>query len=294
MKFNTAILLSVIFHVGVIALLMTNFQFSKIEHKQTGEIQPQINARAVSSQKVEQLVKKIKQEKADQQLKEKQRLDDLKKAESEAKKRREDEERKAEDAKKKLLQAEQQRKDEEKKTADLKKKRENEEIERKKKADLEQKRKEEADRKAKAEAEQKRKAKEESDRKRKEAEEKARQQALEKEMQAQMEAQAAELAAAHRQQVMSEVDKFAALIEGKVRRNWIMPEKQGYCIFKVKLSPGGLVIGVTTVEGAPLHCDSGQRAIYKSEPLPVSNDPDVFDQLKSINLTLDNRSEENK
>lgn len=300
MKLNTAILLSVIVHLGLMALLISNFQWSKPEIKQSGTPQPKINATAVNSKRVEQLVKKLKNERLTKKRQEQKRLDDLKKAEDDAKRRRIAEEKKAEEARKSRAQAEQRRKAEEKKAADLKKKREKEEVERKKKAEAEKRRKEEAERKRKAdaekrrkeEAERKRKAKEEAERKRKEAEEKARQEALEREMEAQMAAEAAELAAAHKQMVMSEVDKYVALIKGKITRNWIEPEKMGYCIFRISMAPGGLILSVSAVEGDPQHCDSGQRAIYKSEPLPVSNDPDVFAELKSIRLTLDNRSEE--
>ncbi|WP_444995017.1 cell envelope integrity protein TolA [Aliikangiella sp. IMCC44359] len=299
MKLKVAIFLSVLAHIGLIALLLSNFQFSKVELKQSGAPKPQINAKAVNSKRVEQLVEKLRKERLDKRKSEKQRLEQLKNAEKEAARKRKEEERKAEDARKKRKKAEEQRKLEEKKTADLKKKRIAEEKQRKKKAEAEKKRKAEAERKRKAdaerkrkeEAERKRKAKEEAERKRKAAEEKARQEALEREMQAQMDAEAAELEAAHQQQVMSEVDKYAKLIEGRVRRNWIISSK-GHCKFKLKLSPGGLVLSVSVVEGSSQHCVSGERAIYKSEPLPVSKDPDVFEVLKSINLTLDNRNDE--
>ncbi len=307
MKFKSAIILSVVAHIGLIALLVSNFQFSKMEIKQSGEVQPQINAKAVNNKRVEQLVEKLKKEKLDARQKEQKRLDDLKKAENEAKQKRIEEEKKAEQARKQRETAEQQRVAEEKKAADLKKKRIQEEKERKKKAEAEKKkkqeaekkRKEEAERKQKAEEERKRKAKEEAEkkrkeeeRKRKEAEEKARQEAIEKEMMEQMAKEQAELAAAHQAQVMSEVDRFVALLKGKIERNWISPEQKNYCKFRLKLSPGGLVIGVNALEGNPQHCQSGERAIYKAEPLPVSNDPDVFEVLKNINLTLDNRDDQ--
>lgn len=296
MKFNHAILLSFIVHIGLVGLFVFSYQFSKIEQKQSAAPQSKINAKAINSKRVDQLVKKLKREQLDKKKNEVKRLNQLKKAEQASKRNRKEEERKADKARKQRKAAEKKRKLEEKKAADLKKKRLIEEKSRKKKAAEEKKKKAEQARKRKAEekrrkekeAEKKRKAKAEAERKKKAAEEKARQEAVEREMQAQMDAEAAELLEAYHQQVMSEVSKYAALIKGKIYRNWINPERTGSCLFKVKVSQGGLVIGVTVLEGNTQHCESGQRAIYKSEPLPVSKDPDVFAKLKSINLTLKN------
>jgi len=298
MKLSTAIILSIIAHIGLITLLLLNFQFNKVEIKQSGASSPKINAKAVNSKRVEQLVEKIKKDKLDKKRKEQQRLDNIKKAEEQAKRKRREEEKKAADAKERQIKAERKRKAEEKKAADLKKKRISDEKARKKKEAEEKKRKDAADRKKKAdaekkrkadEAERKRKAKEKADRERKEAEEKARQDALEKEMMQQMESDMAELDAAHQKLVMTEVDKYISLIRNKIYRNWIEPEQAGYCLYKLKVSQGGLVIGLSVAEGDSQHCESGQRAIYKSEPLPVSKDPDVFKELRSINLTLGER-----
>lgn len=300
MKLNIAILLSVLVHLGLLALLIVNFQWSKPEVKQSGTPQPQINAKAVNSKRVEQLVKKLRNERISKQRQEQKRLEDLKKAEDEAKRRRIVEEQKADEARKNRQQAEQRRKAEEKKAADLKKKREKEEVERKKKADAEKRRQQEVERKRKAdaekrrkeEAERKRKAKQEAQRKRKEAEEKARQEALEREMQAQMDAEAAELAAARRQAVLSEVDVFNQRIKSKINRNWFKPESLGHCIFTIKISPGGLVIDIQVVEGSPAHCDSGRRAIMRAEPLPMSKDPDAYQELKTRTFKLENEKNE--
>lgn len=298
MKLNQAIFISILLHLVLVALLMFNFSFFKSTHKQSGTKHPKINARAVSNTRIEKLVENLAEERLQQQKAEQKKLEDLKQAQQQAERQRELEEQKAEQARKLKQQAEQQRKAEEKKVAELEKQREQqEEIARKKKADAERKKKEEQERKRKLKEEAERKKKEaerkrkEEERKRKEAEEKARQEAIEKEMQRQMEAEAAALAEAHHQQVMTEVDKYVTLIKGKIERNWFKPEHQGYCIFKVSLSPGGLVLSVTAVEGDPQYCESGERAIYKAEPLPVSNDPHVFEKLKFINLTLDDRSE---
>lgn len=300
MKFNNAIIFSLIAHVALVGLLVANFQFSKIEVKPSGNPAPKINAKAINNKRVEQLVEKLKQEKLSEQRKERKRLEDLKKAEDAAKQRRKEEEKKASDARKKQADAERKRKAEEKKAADLKKKRIADEKERKRIAEQEKKRKAEAERKRKAEEERKRKQKEEAEkkrkaeeeRKRKAAEEKARQEALEREMMEQMEAEAAELQAAHQQQVMSEVDKFNSLIEGKIRRNWFKPEHPGDCTFRVRLAPGGLVVNIDVLGGDAAYCESGRRAILRAEPLPMSKDPDVFEVLKTRTFKLENDQDE--
>lgn len=272
MKFHNAFLLSLIFHIVFVGLFVLSYQFSVIEPELSSPPVPKIHAKTVSNERVEQLVKKIRQEQLAKKNDERKRLERLKKAEQAAKRKRKEQEQKAREARKR-------RELEERKLAALKKKRIKEENARKKKIAEEKKRR------LKKEAEEKkRKARKEAERRA--AEEKARQEAMEREMQAQMEVEAAELSAARHRQVLGEVSKYSTLIRGKVQRNWIEPERPGYCVFKVRLSQGGLVIGVTVVEGGRQHCESGQRAIYKSEPLPVPKDPAVFAELKSINFTL--------
>lgn len=306
MKLSSAILLSVIAHIGLLALLLANYQFSKIEVKPVGQARPQINAKAINSQRVEQLVEKLKQDKRNKKQQEVERLDKLKKAEEAAKQKRREEEQKANEARKRREEAETKRKIEEQKAEDLRKKRISDEkirqekiaAEKKRQAEVERKRKAEAERqrKAKAEAERKRKLKEAEEKKRKakeaaerkrKAEEKAAQEALEREMQAQMDAEAAELEAAHNQQVLSEVAKFNKLIEDKIRRNWFKPENPGACLFRIGISPGGLVFNIETLQGDSAYCDSGKRAIRRAEPLPMSKEPDAIKVLKTRTFKLE-------
>ncbi len=302
MKFSKTIIVSLFAHVILIALLAVNFQFSKVDLSQSAPSNnpKKINATSVNAKQVEQLVKRLKQKDVDKKKKELERLRKIKQQEEQSRKKRIAEEKKLAETKRKQAEAERKRKQEEKKAADAKKKRIADEKARKKKQAEEKKKKLEQEKKAKAEAERKRKQKEAEEKKRKEeearrkkeAEEKAAQEALERELEQQMAAEAAALASAKNEFVMSEVDKFVALIRGKITRNWLEPENPGYCVFRLRLAPGGLVTGVTVLSGDKLHCDSGQRAIYKAEPLPVSNDPDVFEKLKAIKLTLGENSNE--
>ncbi len=290
MKLNNAIIISLVAHIVMIALLAFNYQFSKVDLKQSKSPR-QINATAVNADNVRKHLKNIKQKDIDKKNKEIERLRKIKKQENDSRKRRIEEEEKIKKTKQRRKKEEQKRK--QKKADDAKKKKTADEKARKKKIALDKKKKADAAKKKKAEAERKRKKKEDAEKKRQEverkkklAEEKAAQQALEKEMEQQMADEAAALSDAKHQQVMNEVDKYVSLITGKIKRNWIKPEKPGYCIFRINLAPGGLVVGISVLQGDKQHCDSGQRAIYKAEPLPVSSDPDVFAELKAIRLTL--------
>lgn len=297
MKLEKAIFVSLIAHVVMIALLAFNFQFSKVEVNQSASSNAKkINAKSVNAKNVEQLVKKLKQKDIDKKNKELERLRKIKQQEEQTRKKRIAEEKKLEETKRKQVESERKRKQEEKKAADAKKKRIADDKARKKKIAEDKKKKLEQEKKAKAEAERKRKQKlaeekkrkEEEARKKKEAEEKAAQEAMEREMDRQMAAEAAELAEASRQIVMSEVEKYRALIVSQIKRNWIEPETGGSCNFKMSLAPGGLVLNVQAVAGDNQHCETGLRAIYKAEPLPVSSDPDVFAELKNSFFQLEN------
>ena len=81
MNLKTGIIISVIAHIALVGLLVANFQFSKVEINATGSQQPKINAKAVDSKRVEQLVEKLKKEKLTKSRQEQKRLEDLKKAE---------------------------------------------------------------------------------------------------------------------------------------------------------------------------------------------------------------------
>lgn len=118
--------------------------------------------------------------------------------------------------------------------------------------------------------------------KKKKAEEAQRQKIQrEKEIQAQVDA---DIRAAKRQQVLTERQKYIALIKDKIRRNW---RPSGKCVVEIKLAPGGLVIDVREVSGDVASCRSAKAAVYQAEPLPVSKDSAVFNELRNIRIILD-------
>ena len=295
MKLSTAIVVSLVAHILMIALLAFNFQFSKVEIKQT-KAPKQMNATAVNADNVRKHIKKIKQKDIDKKNKEIERLRELKREEEKVRKKRIEEEQKVKKAKQRQKEAEQKRKQEEKKAADAKKKRIADEKARKKKiaADkkkAEQKKKEEAERKRKQKIAEEKKRKEDA-RKKKLAEEKAAQEALEKELEQQMAEEAAALNEVQQQYILTEADKYKLLIENKIHRHFIEPEQPGHCDFRIKIAPGGLIIGINVVGGDSLYCDTGRRAINKAEPLPMSTDPEVYAVLKELFFRLKNKEQE--
>ena len=238
-------------HLLMFILLLTSFHSTIAENPIEIEVSaaPIIKATAVSSDDVKKIVDAKKK-----------RIVDKAQAERDRKKRiRKKAERNA--AKKKKLAADKKRKkiaDENKRVRD-----------KKRQDDADKKRKAEIAKKQKTDADKKRKADEE------------RRQKIAKEKQAQIDAN---LRAAKRHKVLTETQKYTALIKDKIRRSWI---ESGKCVVEIRLAPGGLVIDVSEVSGDVASCRSAKAAVYKAEPLPVSNDRDVFNELRNIRIILD-------
>jgi colicin import membrane protein len=191
------------------------------------------------------------------------------------------------------LEKERKRKEREKKKADAAAR------EAKKKQKVEQKKADDASKKAaeaKKQAEQlakQRKLEEEklkkAEQKRKADAEAARQKALaEQMMQEQLAAEAAARNRAKQAQVLSEVEKYTALITAKIQQNLLFDEnmKGKECRLNLRLAFNGLVTNVERLSGDKQVCDAAIRAVRRVETLPVSKDKAVFEELKNINLTI--------
>ena len=148
-----------------------------------------------------------------------------------------------------------------------------------KKVELEKKRTEN-EQKVKMREEQERKSLMEAEEKRREDEKLKREQESEKrrqeELNAMLEKERAGLQATER-------DRWAALIRDKVQRNWTRPinsTDKFQCNVNVKILPGGTVVDVKLIGscGSLALDDSVKRAVLKSDPLPLPNDPTVFDR----------------
>jgi colicin import membrane protein len=263
------------------------------------KIEP-IKAVVVDKTKYQQAINKIKKQKADDIAAENKRVKAIERRASEAKKRRAKEE-----ARIKKLEIQRKKKEQEKIKADkaakssqakadkaekVRKQKEQEKQKAEKAAATARAKriKEEADAK-KAEELRKKKI---ADQKRREkaAKEKAAQQAAEQALIAeQMAAEMASRNKARSQQVMSEIQRFSALITQSINRNMIKDRStmvNKTCRLTISLAPSGFVTNVSTGKGDKVVCDAAQTAIYKTGTLPVSKDPEVFKQMRKIAVTV--------
>lgn len=252
-RFVISLVFSGIAHVLVLLLLIANFSFDTIDVSKE-KVAPNINAVAVDGEAIRKEIQRRENQKQQKVRDEQQRKERIKKQQ----------------------QAERERKQREKAEAERK---------RKEKLAADEKKRKEAERKKREQELAEQKKREEEARKKREAELKAQREREEKLLAEQMEAEAQALAA-RRQAIMSEVDLFKVRIESKIKRYWNQPERSGYCIFNIRLGAGGILLGFTQLEEQGGYCDSAQRAVAKADPLPMSNDPDVINELRSLNIQL--------
>ena len=305
-----SVIKSLLLHLGIIVFLVVSANFHmpapKVMEVTLNPAMPEpekaVSAVTVDQQKVEQKIAELKKQEEAKKQAEAKRIRDLERRANDARKQREAEDRR-------LKKLEQQRRAKEKEKAEAeaqaKKAREIQEKERAKAKQAEkqkqeaeaaakaaaEKRKAEEEALKKAEAERKRKAAEaEAERKRKEAEaERKRQQALQEQMlQEQLAAEQAARNKIRQQQVLSEVDKYKALIMARIQQTLLIDEKMKnkQCRVNIRLGFNGLVTQVKSLGGDKLVCEAALRAVRMADTLPVTPDKDVFEQLKNINLTI--------
>ncbi|MBR8841482.1 cell envelope integrity protein TolA [Pseudoalteromonas sp. JC3] len=305
---SSSVVKSVLLHGAIGSLLFATANF-QVETPTVMEVtlNPQqkdqkperaVSAVSVDQQAVEKKIAALKKREEEKQAAEDRRIRDLEQRAQQARKDREAEARRI-----KKLEQERQAKLEETRQAEAQAKRARE-IEKKQreqadKARAEKAAAEEAAKKAAAQrqAEEDRLRKAEEARKRREAEEKRkaeeaerqRQKALEEQMlRDQLAKEQAARAKIRQQQVLSEVDKFKALIMQRIQANLLIDEtmKGKQCRVNIRLAFNGLVTHVESLGGDKLVCEAAIRAVKMADTLPVSKDKDVFEQLKNINLTI--------
>lgn len=219
-----------------------------------------VNAVSVNQTQVENEIKKIKQQQAQQQRAEANRVAALKKA---------------------AEQAEQIKKQQQAQLAAIKKQQAAEQA--KAKADL-------AKLNAQKQQTQQQLTKLKQDAAKVEKQQKlAAEQAAQKDLQAQISQEQTQLAKQKQVKINNEIQKYTALMLQAMQQNWTYPANVNgslYCILEIKLAPGGEVKSVRLVKssGNQLLDQSAIAAVYKSSPLPVPSDPDVFKQMSDINL----------
>ncbi|MCE9789443.1 cell envelope integrity protein TolA [Shewanella chilikensis] len=308
--FTVPFIISAVLHIGVIAILAMGVDFQDKPKLPTPQAQSApVQAVVVEQQKVDDYVQKLKQDKAAAERRERERQQELDRQANEAKKAREQEQQRI-----RKLEAERKQKElETRKAADAAKAaklKEQQEKEKAQKAEAERKAKEQQRKEAEEaalKAEQKRKAEEaaakkaEEERKRKEAERKAKEEAerkrkaeeearrrQEQELADALAAEQAALSATRNRQVMSEVDRYRAMITATIQRNLVVDESMRgrVCKVKVRLAKDGFVTNSQIIEGDPVVCRAAKAAINKAGRLPVSQEPDVYQLMKEINLEV--------
>jgi len=301
LKHPRALVLSLLFHLGIIAVMVLNLTF--VDRPKQLKAGP--TAKTVQAEIVD--LKQIEEQKKQKELEAKRKTDAEKKKKDEAKKQADKKKRDAEKKRKKEAQKkadlkkkkqadekrkkEAARKKEEKRVADAKRK-----SDEKRKADEKQK----ADEKKKVEqarlAEEKRKAEEarvaEEKRKAEEARvaeekrqiEEARRLEEEQRRRAEEELKAQMLAEENQARLNTLREAYILAIKQKVERYWIKPAGSGkmpVCEVHVVQGPGGIILDVNFGDcggSTTTYRASIENAVYKAEPLPEPEDPELFER----------------
>jgi|GEM_PF-974455 colicin import membrane protein len=92
-------------------------------------------------------------------------------------------------------------------------------------------------------------------------------------------------------QSQGEVNKYKALILQAISEHWIVPTQANrklYCELMIRLAPGGMVLDVqvTRTSGDPSLDSSARSAVLKASPLPVPSDPDAFAAFRQFVLKV--------
>jgi len=270
-KLSFAVAVSIILHLALGILILFSVDFSNLDLPNELQLnQPIIEATVVDEKVIRQQINRIKDKKEAVRKQEEKRVKDI---EAQKKKKLLD--------KKKAAQAAVAAREKKKQEEERAKKQKQEKIEKDKK-------RKEAQDKAKRVKEQR-----ENEQKALKAAELERQDTLEKAEQEkllteQLEAEQAARQQRRNKQVLSEVQKYQALITQAIQRNWITDDsmKGKFCRLNIRLASNGLVIQVKELAGDTIVCRSAKAAVLKSDTLPVSKEADVYQELKDINLTV--------
>jgi len=291
-KYSTPLALSFAIHI-VLAVVLLSGDFSSPPKSTPTSVQMEpIQAVVVERSKVEAQINKIKKQKADDA----QKLKNLENSIAAAKEKQLNEEKRI-----KSLERQRKIKEQEKKAADsaakksqakanaADKQRKQKELERaqadKAAADAQAKRIKEEQAAKKAEDLRKKKAAEQKRKQQEDRERAAQQKLLEQQMAEEM----ANRQQARRQQMMTEIGRFTALITQTIKRNLITDRStmEGKsCKLTISLAPSGFVTNVVTGQGDRRVCEAAKTAVYKAGTLPVSKDPEIFREMRTISLTV--------
>jgi colicin import membrane protein len=89
--------------------------------------------------------------------------------------------------------------------------------------------------------------------------------------------------------VLTEVERYTALIQQTIKRNLYYDDSfEGkVCRLNIKLATTGFVTSIRVLGGNDALCRAAESAVRRAEELPVSTAPDVYEQLKDINLKVE-------
>ncbi len=293
-----ALWLSIALHLALLFGLFSGDFASSPKPKPTPSVQSgePINAIVIDKAKFEKAINKIKQQKISQRDTEKKRLKAVEKRAADAKKRRTREE-----ARIKKLEKQRKKKEQEKITADKAAKSSKAKAAKAEKIRKQKEQEKQVAEKAAAAAKSKR-LKEEADAKkaenlrlekiaeRKRQEIAAKEQAIQDAMLAeQMANEMASRNQARHRQVMTEVERYGALITRSINQRLIKDRSTmtgKSCKLNITLAPSGFVIDVKVAQGDKVVCDAAKIAVGKAGNLPVSKDPEVFKEMRKLAVTV--------
>jgi colicin import membrane protein len=280
---------SLFIHVVLLSFILLSventFNASALPAKQEGDI---VQAVVVDEKKVTEEVQRLQNEAMEHKIQEEQQQKQLAQKVEQVKKEQEQEKAKLEQLKRDMAKAKQEEQD---RLAEIKIAKEKE------RKQLEALKSEKA-------SEQKRLAALDTQRQEREKEEKKRAQLAKqqadtkrkaeeaKQLAAQNAAKEAQRVAAENQRASSELQRIVAIWKDKIRSNkriatGMAPDLT--CAIAIKIFPDGTVNArLTQSSGNPAYDDLMIKAIYKSQPYELSEDPVVKEQLKDVEIRFTN------
>ncbi|WP_241973640.1 cell envelope integrity protein TolA [Aliidiomarina shirensis] len=255
---------------------------SAVDDSESAPPQEIVNAVAVDQAQVEAQVQRIQEQRAEQQRAEEQRIADLERRAREAEQQRQREEQRA-----RQVAAEREQAAERTRRA-----REEAQQAERERAEAEQQRQQAAERLRQQQEAEERAA---AERQRLEEERRAQEQAAreraerERQLQERLEREQEQRNRARQQRVLTEVERYQALIRGAIQRNWLTDSSMRgkTCVLTISLARDGFVTNVQIGEGDRAVCESARAAVLRAGNLPVSDDADVYEQLRNFRLRVE-------
>jgi colicin import membrane protein len=317
-RYIGSITISIIFHAMIIGGLLWSskdkFEMpafipasiipeqSDIDKKGQVSEQEIVESVAVDVKQLEKEISRIKSDKQKKTAKEERRKRLIKERQEKAKRDKakaiaEKKRKKEEAIKQAKLKAERiaEEQEKKKKEAELAEQKIQQELEQKKQTELDEQRKAQ-EKKLKEEQEKKRKEairkkKMEDERKQKEEEQLLIEEAmLEQMMLDEINQETMEINSSLSQRIRDEIQLYKAKIIAKINGKWRKPRNEyGSCAFTIRLAPGGALVDVIDIGGTACTENirrTGRAAILASDPLPMSSEAEVFNEMREITFKV--------